>query len=93
MKLMELDYSKPLNIGSDRIVSINELADMVATIAGKKISKTYNLKAAQGVRGRNADLKLVKEVLDWEPIVSLEEGLSKTYELINDMVKKEPEKQ
>ena len=79
MLLMESDYNKPLNIGSDRLVSINELADMVIKISGKKITKTHNLSAPQGVRGRNADLTLVKKVLSWQPQVRLEDGLAKTY--------------
>lgn len=82
MLLMKSDYAKPLNIGSDRLVSINELADIVIKISGKKINRTYNLSAAQGVRGRNADLTLVKKVLNWQPKVTLEEGLSKTYQWI-----------
>ncbi len=87
--LMESDYDKPINIGSDRLVSINELADMVAKISGKKISKTYDLTAPQGVRGRNADLTLVKKVLGWTPEISLEEGLSRTYKWIAKMVDKD----
>jgi GDP-D-mannose 3', 5'-epimerase len=82
MKLMESDYTKPLNIGSDRLISINELADIVTEISGKKISTTHDLSAPQGVRGRNADLTLVKQVLKWEPKVKLEEGLEKTYNWI-----------
>jgi GDP-D-mannose 3',5'-epimerase len=80
--LMESDYNKPINIGSDRLVTINELADMIIKISGKKITKNFNLAAAQGVRGRNADLKLAKKVLGWQPQVSLEEGLAKTYKWI-----------
>jgi nucleoside-diphosphate-sugar epimerase len=87
--LMDSDYDKPLNIGSDRLVSINELADIITKIAAKKISKTYNLSAPQGVRGRNADLTLVKQVLKWEPTITLEEGLSKTYKWINLMVEQD----
>ena len=86
MMLMESDYDKPINIGSDRLVSINTLADIVTKISGKKISKTYDLSAPQGVRGRNADLTLVKKVLKWEPQVSLEDGLSKTYNWISSQV-------
>jgi len=82
MLLMESDYDKPINIGSDRLVSINALADMVIKISGKKIAKTYNLTAAQGVRGRNADLTLVKKVLNWQPKVTLEDGLAETYRWI-----------
>ncbi|XES78275.1 MAG: NAD-dependent epimerase/dehydratase family protein [Candidatus Bathyarchaeia archaeon] len=87
--LMESDFAKPINIGSDRLVTINQLADIIAAIAGKKISKKHDLNAAQGVRGRNADLTLVKEALHWEPKVTLEEGLTKTYSWIKSMVEKD----
>jgi nucleoside-diphosphate-sugar epimerase len=80
--LMESDYNKPINIGSDRLISINSLADMVIALSGKKIVKTHDLYAPQGVRGRNADLTLVKKVLKWQPQVSLEEGMKKTYNWI-----------
>lgn len=79
IKLMESSYDKPLNIGSDRLVTIDELADIIIGISGKRIKKRYNLDAPQGVRGRNADLALLREVLGWSPAVSLEEGLKKTY--------------
>jgi GDP-D-mannose 3',5'-epimerase len=84
--LMESDYVKPLNIGSDRIVTINKLADMIIQISGKKITKTHNLTAAQGVRGRNADLTLVTKVLNWQPQITLEDGLSRTYKWIKEQV-------
>ena len=86
MKLMESDYAKPINIGSDRLVSINDLASMVIKLSGKKISKTYDLSAPQGVRGRNADLTLVKKVLNWQPQVTLEEGIAKTYNWIKEQL-------
>jgi len=86
--LMESDYDKPLNIGSDRLVTIDELADIIIKISGKKIKKKYNLSAPQGVRGRNADLTLLKKVLNWQPKVNLEEGLKKTYEWICKQIKK-----
>lgn len=82
IRLMESDYTKPVNIGSDRMVTVNDLADLVIAISGKKITKTYDLQAPQGVRGRNADLTLVKNVLGWEPKVRLEDGLRKTYSWI-----------
>ena len=85
-RLMESDFTEPLNIGSDRLVTINELADMIIKISGKKIAKTYDLKAPQGVRGRNADLSLMKKVLNWQPKVSLEEGLKQTYKWIESQV-------
>jgi len=87
--LMESDYDQPLNIGSDRLVTIDELADIIIEISGKEIRKEYDLSAPQGVRGRNADLTLVKKVLGWEPQVSLEEGLEKTYKWIEGMISKE----
>ena len=82
--LMESDYDKPLNIGSDRLVTIDELADIILKISGKKITKEYDLSAPQGVRGRNADITLVREVLGWEPKISLEEGLARTYKWIEE---------
>jgi GDP-D-mannose 3',5'-epimerase len=82
VKLMESDYDKPMNIGSERLVTIDELADMITKISGKVITKSYDLNAPQGVRGRNADIRLARKVLEWEPKVSLEEGLAKTYKWI-----------
>ena len=89
VKLMESNYNKPINIGSDRLVTIDQLADMIIKISGKKITKKYDLTAPQGVRGRNADLALVKKVLNWQPQTSLEEGLAKTYKWIEMKVKED----
>jgi len=86
-KLMESNFTEPLNIGSDRLVTINQLADIIIKASGKKITKKYDMTAAQGVRGRNADLTLVKKALNWEPVFSLEEGIAKTYNWIEMMVK------
>ena len=80
--LMESDFDKPINIGSERLITIDQLADMVIRISGKNITKKYDLMAPQGVRGRNADISLARKVLGWEPKVSLEEGLTKTYRWI-----------
>lgn len=87
--LMESAYDKPINIGSDRLVSVDELADIIIKISGKKITKTYDLAAPEGVKGRNADLTLAKRVLGWEPQISLEEGLARTYRWIKMMVEKD----
>ncbi|MCD6529283.1 NAD-dependent dehydratase, partial [Candidatus Bathyarchaeota archaeon] len=87
--LMESDYDKPVNIGSDRLVTIDELADIIIEISGKKITKKYDLSAPQGVRGRNADVSLARKVLGWELKVSLEEGLTKTYRWIEQQVLRE----
>lgn len=88
-RLMESDYDKPINIGSDRLVTINELADIIIGIAGKEITKTYDQSAPQGVRGRNADISLAKKVLGWESTVRLEDGLAHTYKWIEAKVKEE----
>ena len=80
-KLMQSGYAEPLNLGQDRLISINELADMIAAIAGIKISKKH-VPGPQGVRGRNSDNTRLREVLGWEPEVSLELGLSRTYDWI-----------
>jgi GDP-D-mannose 3',5'-epimerase len=78
-RLMRSDYREPLNLGQDRLISINELVDLVARIAGKRIGKRHNLSAPQGVRGRNSDNSRLRQVLGWEPSLPLEEGLSRTY--------------
>ena len=80
--LMESDYDRPMNIGSERLVTIDELADIVIKISGKRITKKYDSSAPQGVRGRNADITLARKVLGWEPKVNLEEGLRRTYKWI-----------
>jgi GDP-D-mannose 3', 5'-epimerase len=82
-KLMRSDFSEPLNLGQDRMVSINQLADMVARIAGIPITKRH-VPGPQGVRGRNSDNTLLRQVLGWEPEISLEQGLRRTYEWIED---------
>jgi len=91
--LIESGYDQPLNIGSDRLVTIEELANIIIKISSKKIKKKYDLSAPQGVRGRNMDLTLVKKELGWEPNVSLEEGLERTYQWIETMVKGDRKRQ
>ena len=87
-RLMESDYDRPVNVGSDRLISVEDLADMIIRISGKKITKDHDLSAPEGVRGRNADLTLARKVLGWEPQVTLEEGIEKTYRWIKIMVEK-----
>ena len=79
LRLMDSDYTNPINIGSDRAVTVDKLANIIIKISGKKIDLVHELDKPQGVRGRNADLTLVKQVLNWQPKVSLEEGLAKVY--------------
>jgi nucleoside-diphosphate-sugar epimerase len=86
-KLMESGHSEPLNIGSDRLVTINDLADIICKIAGKNLNKVYNNTRAVGVMGRNSDNTLCKEILKWEPKVSLEDGLKSTYLWVNSQLK------
>ena len=78
-RLMRSDHRAPLNLGTDRLVTINDLVDIVAAIAGKRISKQYDLSKPQGVRGRNSDNTRLRQVLGWEPATSLEDGLARTY--------------
>ena len=81
-RLMRSDHREPINLGQDRMISINELVDMVSQIAGKRIGKRYDVTKPQGVRGRNSDNTRLRQVLHWEPSVSLEDGLAVTYEWI-----------
>lgn len=85
-KLMRANYHEPLNLGQDRLITIDELADIIAEIAGVKITKKY-VSGPQGVRGRNSDNTRLREVLGWEPEISLEEGLTRTYSWIEDQVR------
>src|SRR5881296_2089582 len=78
-RLMRSEHREPLNLGQDRLISINELVDVVANIAGKKIRRRHDLTKPQGVRGRNSDNSRLREVLQWEPQTSLERGLEQTY--------------
>ena len=83
---MQSKYAAPLNIGQDRLITINQLADMIATIAGVRIKKKH-VPGPQGVRGRNSDNTRLRQVLHWEPQVSLEEGLQHTYRWIEEQVR------
>jgi nucleoside-diphosphate-sugar epimerase len=85
-KLMRSDFHEPLNLGQDRLISINGLADLIMDIAGVKLAKRY-VEGPEGVRGRNSDNSLLKKVLTWEPEVSLESGLMHTYTWIETQVK------
>ncbi len=84
LRLMESDVVEPINIGSSQLVTINRLVDIVEEIAGVKLERRYNLSEPQGVRGRNSDNTLVRELLDWEPATPLEAGLEQTYRWIYD---------
>ncbi len=84
-RLMRSDFFEPLNLGQDRMVTINELADLVAACAGIDVALRH-VPGPQGVRGRNSDNTRLRQVLGWEPRMSLEEGLSLTYAWIERQV-------
>ena len=81
-KLMDSELTGPLNIGSEEMISINDLAHMVSDISGKTIS-INNIKGPEGVRGRNSDNNMIRELLHWEPSVPLRTGMEKTYKWIS----------
>ncbi len=86
-RLMNSSCRQPLNVGSDRLVTINRLVDIIIGISGKKLKKKYLTNKPQGVRGRNSDNRLCKRILDWSPQISLEEGLRRNYQWIADQIR------
>jgi GDP-D-mannose 3', 5'-epimerase len=84
-RLMESGYTEPLNLGQDRLISINELADLVAGAAGITVKKRH-VPGPQGVRGRNSDNSRLRDVLGWEPEISLEDGIARTYAWVEPQV-------
>jgi len=87
VRLTRGNFTGPVNIGSEEMVSINQLADMIIKISGKKLGKIY-IDGPLGVRGRNSDNKLIQEKLGWRPTQPMEIGLRKTYAWIEEQVKK-----
>ncbi len=87
-RLMASDFPGPVNIGSEEMVTINQLVDMVCEIAGKRLKKRYDLTKPQGVRGRNSDNRLIREKLGWAPSMPLREGLKPTYVWIEEQVRR-----
>ena len=85
-RLMDSEFLGPVNIGSEEMVTINELVKITAKVAGKAVSRRHNLNAPLGVRGRNSNNDLVREKLDWDYEQSLEEGIRRTYGWINEQV-------
>ena len=82
--MMEGSVAGPLNIGSNELVTINRLVDLVEEIAGVKLKRVYNLQAPKGVNGRNSDNTKIRQIMGWEPSISLRDGLEKTYRWIHD---------
>src|SRR5205809_2741982 len=83
--IMDSDILDAINLGSDELVTINGLVDIVESIAGVKLKRSYNLSAPKGVNGRNSDNTKIKKLLGWAPSIPLREGMRKTY----DWIKKE----
>lgn len=88
VRLMASDYGDALNLGTDELVTINELVRMVSKIAGKSLTLRHDLSKPQGVRGRNSDNARLNQVLGWEPSLSLESGLEVTYKWIENELHK-----
>jgi nucleoside-diphosphate-sugar epimerase len=85
-RIMQSDYSAPLNLGTDELVTVDQLVDIVAATAGKSIVKRHERSQPQGVRGRNSDNTRLRQVLGWEPRISLRQGIRPTYEWIEKRV-------
>lgn len=88
LRIMACDYHDALNLGTDEMVTINHLVELVAELAGKRIRKLHNPDGPQGVRGRNSDNSLLRSVLGWEPAITLREGLAETYPWIAGQVRR-----
>jgi GDP-D-mannose 3',5'-epimerase len=86
LRLTASEVSEPLNVGSDQLVTINRLVDIVESIAGITLKRNYKLDAPQGVRGRNSDNTRIQSRLGWAPSITLEEGLAKTYVWVRDQL-------
>jgi GDP-D-mannose 3', 5'-epimerase len=83
-RIMEQGVPEPINLGSDELVTINQLVDIVEDFVGVKLKRNYNLSAPKGVAGRNSDNTKIKEYLDWAPSVRLRDGMQKTFEWIRE---------
>ena len=83
---MVSDFLGPVNIGSEEMVSINELVDTAAKSAGKVVRKVYQMNRPQGVRGRNSNNDVVREKLGWDYTMTLQEGIDKTYAWIKEQI-------
>jgi GDP-D-mannose 3',5'-epimerase len=85
-RLMRSDYGEPLNLGTEQMVTINELARLIIEVSGKPGITLHHVDGPQGVRGRNSDNSRLREVLGWEPSIDLEAGLAPTYRWIDKQV-------
>lgn len=86
-RIAHMDYEQPLNLGTDELVTVNQLIDIISKVAGKPVHKRHDLTKPQGVRGRNSDNSKIRQVLGWEPSIRLEAGLATTYKWIEQQVR------
>jgi GDP-D-mannose 3',5'-epimerase len=91
-RIMQSDYQEPLNLGTDELVSVDDLADIVIAASGKQLGKVHDLSKPQGVRGRNSDNSRLRSVLKWEPKTQLRTGIVPTYAWIAEQVAAEGER-
>jgi nucleoside-diphosphate-sugar epimerase len=91
-RLMNSDFSEPINIGSEEMVTINQMIEILSKISNKKVTRKHKLDAPTGVRGRNSANALIRKVLGWDYSMSLEQGLTKTYAWINDQAREKYKK-
>jgi nucleoside-diphosphate-sugar epimerase len=83
---MDSEVREPINIGSDQMVSINQMVGILENIAGIELEREYNLSAPKGVRGRNSENSKIRKLLGWEPTITLELGLLQTYNWIHNQI-------
>jgi nucleoside-diphosphate-sugar epimerase len=81
-RIMESGYGRPLNLGTDELLTVNGMVDIIAAVAGKRVSRRHDLSRPQGVRGRNSDNSRLRTTLDWEPRTSFRQGIEPTYRWI-----------
>jgi nucleoside-diphosphate-sugar epimerase len=88
-RLLHSEHRQPLNLGTDYLITINGLVDLVSKIAGKPVERRHNMEGPQGVRGRNSDNSRLRTVLGWEPSIPLKDGLDVTFHWIEDQLIKD----
>jgi nucleoside-diphosphate-sugar epimerase len=86
IRIMDSDYAEPVNLGSDEVVTIDQLADIVEDVAGMSLQRVYDRTAPQGVRGRGSDNTLLRRVTGWEPTVDLAAGIARLYPWVEQQI-------
>ncbi len=81
-RIMESGYTKPINLGTEELITVNQLVDVVCDVAGKSLTRSHDLTKPQGVRGRNSDNTILNEIIGWQPETTIREGIGHTYRWI-----------